>query len=48
MDGEILVNLWNQRHGDKLILKLDGNIGEDVQKMRKLWKDEGCPKDLLK
>jgi hypothetical protein len=33
-----MMNNWNERHGDKLLLKSDGSIGQDFKKMVELFK----------
>lgn len=34
------ISKWNERHGDKLKLRSNGSVTDDVKKMIKLWKKE--------
>jgi hypothetical protein len=33
----ILLEAWNKKHGDKLVLSHAGNIRTDMEMMEKLW-----------
>lgn len=44
--GKILVKAWNRRHGGLLILKEDGIIKHDLQKMVKIWIEETQEKPI--
>lgn len=34
------VNIWNEKHGDKMTLQGSGSPSEDIPKMVELWKSE--------
>jgi hypothetical protein len=33
------MKIWNERHGDKLTLKLGSRVSEDIEKMIKIWRE---------
>lgn len=39
-DGRDLIKSWNERHGDKLIIKQEDLIGPSMQEMRRIYKEE--------
>ena len=39
LDTIDLMKVWNERHGDKLMLEPDGNLVGDMGKMKQIWKE---------
>ena len=35
-----LINTWNKRHGDKLLISMNDEIQDSIAKMRELYKKE--------
>jgi hypothetical protein len=38
--GPEVVKIWNQRHGDKLLIDNNNSVHEDIQLMIELWKNQ--------
>ena len=43
---EKCLDLWNERHGDKYLLRSDGKLADDIPKMIQIWRSQLLsPKD---